>query len=282
MSFMSSGGAFLYTLTLGVCAGIALALFFTISLLYAGALLFLTALILLVAMLFRKPVLLLVAAGLAALALGLVRTDAFRESEAARSLVRYANETAMLTGTVANDPDVRDTSVRANIDVVSVNGAQAQGTVQAVFAAHTALAYGQVVEVSGVMQAPQAFMGGNGNLFDYPGYLRVQGVSMLLQKATVLQSQPAGFSTLGALYNLKHAFDVSLERALPEPEVSLLEGILLGQRRGLSADLTAMFVAAGLVHIVILSGYSMSVVAESVLRALKFLPKSIAFVTGAI
>ena len=124
-------------------------------------------------------------------------------------------------------------------------------------------------------------MGDNGNIFDYPGYLRVQGVSMMLMPATLTSAQPAGWSVQGELFYLKHLFDASIEKLLPQPEASLLEGILLGERRGLPAALTEAFVIAGLIHIVILSGYSMSVVSEGVLRGLSFLPRRLQYFFGA-
>jgi competence protein ComEC len=83
----------------------------------------------------------------------------------------------------------------------------------------------------------------------------------------------ASFSLLSVLYSFKHHFDISIERLLPQPDASMLEGILLGERRGLPAAVTQALVIAGLIHIVILSGYSMSVVSEGVVRSLRFLPR---------
>lgn len=274
-------GAFLYVLCAVVCAGIALALLIAVPLLYAGALLFLTALFLVGAMILRAPKLLLVAVAFAALAFGIVRTNIFLDGEAQNNLKSFSGS-AVVEGAVVNDPEQSGSYIHANIAVASVNNVSARGTVLALLPPQTAISYGEQVHVQGILESPQAFLGDAGNIFDYPGYLRVQGVSMMLMQAQVQSSGAAAPSVQGALFSLKHLFDASLERLLPEPDVSLLEGILLGQRRGLPKELTEAFVVAGLIHIVILSGYSMSVVSEGVLRGLSFLPRKIQYVLGAL
>jgi competence protein ComEC len=129
------------------------------------------------------------------------------------------------------------------------------------------------VTLGGTLAAPASFVGDNGSTFDYPNYLRVQGVSMLLTTAELEQVAPAKLSLHGTLFAIKHAFNASVVRTLSASKAPLLEGILLGERRGLPQDMTDAFIAAGLIHIVILSGYSMSVVSEGILRTLGFLPR---------
>jgi competence protein ComEC len=55
---------------------------------------------------------------------------------------------------------------------------------------------------------------------------------------------------------------------IDEPEVSLLEGMLLGERGGFSNELMHAFVVVGLVHIVVLSGSNIAIIAEAVFRLL--------------
>lgn len=47
---------------------------------------------------------------------------------------------------------------------------------------------------------------------------------------------------------------------------------MLGERSGLPKDLNDAFITSGLVHVVVLSGYNMSVVSENMLRITSFLP----------
>ena len=279
METHDSGGAFLYALAFGLAAGVATGLIFgfgiTFLLLGAGAVLGLIALGALMHTWFdyaHHKKMFLAAIALAALVLGGVRADFFLFKESQETITHFADKSTVV-GTVSSDPEVSGAHLQAEVAVVSVNDMPARGTLLAFLPTQTTLAYGQPVVVQGVLAAPSSFVGDNGNVFDYPNYLRVQGVSMLLSSAKLTSAQPASTSLFGTLYFIKHAFDASIERLLPEPAASLLEGIMLGERHGLPKAITELFVVAGLIHIVILSGYSMSVVSEGILRALGFLSK---------
>jgi competence protein ComEC len=183
----------------------------------------------------------------------------------------------VVEGVVVADPDRRDTTLHANVQVSKINTVAVRGTLIAFLPPETPLVYGQHVVVKGTLRKPDSFVGDNGNIFDYPHYLQVQGISAMLTSATLLSSTPAPISLKGILYFVKQKFNVSLERIFIQPESALIEGILLGERRGLSPDVTNAFVAAGLIHIVILAGYVLSLVGEGVMRVLAFVPKKLRY-----
>jgi competence protein ComEC len=62
----------------------------------------------------------------------------------------------------------------------------------------------------------------------------------------------------------------------------LLGGLLLGGKQSLGTDLLSEFQKTGTSHIVVLSGYNIAIVAESIMDALKFLPKYISFGAGMV
>ena len=226
---------------------------------------------------------LIAAAFCVAMALGLWRVELFLRAESQETLPLYIETTAVIEGEVVNDPERRDTSLRAHISVATLNGKPAHGTVLAQFPRDSGLAYGDVVRVRGVLEAPQAFESEGGRLFDYPQYLRVRGISALMPYATFFGEGsviPGGFSLLGSLFSLKHAFQSSLERTFPEPDGSLLEGLLLGLRRGLPDDIEDAFIRSGLIHVVVLSGYNISIISVAVLQALSFLPQTVGLSLG--
>jgi competence protein ComEC len=183
------------------------------------------------------------------------------------------NQKVTVEGIIVADPDRRDTTLHANLRVSKINTVSMHGTLIAFLPPETKLVYGQRVVVKGTLRQPDSFLGDNGNIFDYPHYLQVQGVSAMLTSAVLLSSTPAPVSLKGILYFIKAKFNASLEKIFIVPESALIEGILLGERRGLSPDVTSAFVAAGLIHIVILAGYVLSLVGEGVMRALAFVPK---------
>jgi competence protein ComEC len=179
---------------------------------------------------------------------------------------------AVLDGVIAADIDARETSQRVTVEAER-SGARTRTL--AVLPAYPTLAYGERVRVSGRLERPEPFDGG-GRTFRYDRYLAKDGVFAVMERAQADVIGPRqGIVTRarGLLYDAKAAFIRALSRALPEPESGLAAGILAGGKQGLGKRLLAAFTAAGLVQIVVLSGYNVAVIADGVLRALSFLPK---------
>jgi competence protein ComEC len=272
-------GPLIYAVAAGVCAGVAAGFIFGASLVLAGTCL-LGALALL---LYSRHARVLVGTiFIAGLALGLVRTDLLLQAEAQENLRLFVGQEVEIAGTVVADPERRNATLHARVAVSAVNNAPARGTLLALLPRDEPVAYGERVLLAGTLEEPQEFTTDTGRVFNYPSYLRARGISAVLPFAQLLEHEPASLSVPGTLYALKHTFTRSIERLFGEPQASLLSGLLLGERRGLPEWLTDAFIAAGLIHIVVLSGYNISIVAEGVLRALSFLPRSLGFSLGAL
>lgn len=219
--------------------------------------------------------------GVLSLALGARMFFVFTAEEP--ELVRFEGERVVVAGTVADDPDRREASVRVMMAVEEVDGREYRGRVLAVLPRGTELQYGDYVAVSGRVEAPESFVTDTGREFDYAGYLAARGISHLVPLAELEESQEGGWSVLRTLYAVKHRLEEALEKVVREPHASLMEGLLLGEKSGLSKELTQAFVVAGLIHIVVLSGYNIGIVAEWTLRALAFvLPRRPALVVAGI
>jgi len=79
---------------------------------------------------------------------------------------------------------------------------------------------------------------------------------------------------------VRDAFAVGVERAISEPESSLGLGYLVGQRRGLPDDLDAALVAAGLTHIVVASGYNLTILVRLARRFFERVSKYLSFLSA--
>ncbi|HVU79906.1 MAG TPA: ComEC/Rec2 family competence protein [Candidatus Paceibacterota bacterium] len=211
-----------------------------------------------------------------------VRTDFFLRAEANETLKNYIGTKAAIEGVVANDPEKRATSLHANIRLSAINGAEASGTLLATFPREAELSYGDRVTIAGKIEAPETFETDTGRIFDYPNYLRVQGISATLAYGTIEHIERGGWSLQKTLFTIKHAFERSLERLFPEPDNSLLEGVLLGERRGLPDELNRAFIVSSLVHVVVLSGYNISIVANAMLYATSWLPRTMSYGLGGV
>jgi competence protein ComEC len=70
----------------------------------------------------------------------------------------------------------------------------------------------------------------------------------------------------GLIFDLTRRFNAGMQSALPEPQASFGLGLLIGQRTTLPADITAALTAVGLVHIVAVSGYNLTIIVRGVSR----------------
>jgi competence protein ComEC len=214
---------------------------------------------------------------------GVLRTDSFLASMSEKSLARYTGE-KIVSGIVVAEPDRRDTSLRVIIRVKEIDEAGVEkgreGKLLAILPRDTNIQYGDAILLRGKIVLPEKFETDTGRLFDYPAYLKVRGITAIMRYAEVESLERGGGSIFGTLFEAKHLFERSLERVFVEPQGALAEGILLGERRGLPDELTNAFIISGLIHIVVLSGYNISIVAEFVMRAFAFLPKTFALAGG--
>jgi competence protein ComEC len=203
--------------------------------------------------------------------------------ESQDTIKKFFDTTGIVEGTVGNDPERRETSLHVHVRIERIKGEDGSGGLLVVLPRDTTLSYGDRVVVRGLIEEPQEFEVDGGRVFDYRGYLRVRGISAVTWRAELLEHQEGGLSLQALLYEIKHAFERSLRSTLPEPRESLLEGLLLGARRGLPEALLHSFVVAGLIHVIVLSGYNISIVAEATLRMLRILlPRRAALVSGGV
>ncbi len=179
-----------------------------------------------------------------------------------------------LSGTIVRDVDVREQGQRAT---VRVEESGAHTNVLAVVPLYPKLSYGDAVVLQGTLTYPKAFETDGGRSFDYPHFLAKDGVFVMMERAhvTVEAQKPSLTSYVPrALYALRRAFADGVSRAIPEPESSLAVGLIAGGKQGLGSKLLDAFTVSGLLPIVVLSGYNVMIVAEAVLRSLRFLPRS--------
>lgn len=181
-----------------------------------------------------------------------------------------------LTGTVIGDPDIRETNVRIPIEV---SYGSSTTKLIAVAEPYPMFSYGDQISVSGMLSRPEPFDTDGGRTFAYDSFLAKDGIFALIQHAHIEKTgerhDPLTLA-LRTLYAGKHRFIRALEDALAEPYASLAEGLLAGGKQGLGKDLLDAFTITGLLPIIVLSGYNVMIVAESVLAFLSFLPRRFA------
>lgn len=196
-------------------------------------------------------------------ALGLFRITWQHDEFGHSPLMAALGTEVVLRGEVIAELEVREASVRMNVrvgeDVLLVTADR-----------YVQVAYGDQVEVTGVLKEPEAFVTDFGRIFDYPGYLRAQGIEYQISFADVaVVSRDGGNVLLLPLLSFKAILMRGIESALPEPAAGLGEGLLLGVKQALGTRLEQAFRETGIIHIVVLSGYNVMIVVAFILYFLR-------------
>lgn len=200
-------------------------------------------------------------------------------------LDNYLNQKINVEGIIVAEPDVRDTNTKltvrfSNIFIGSTT-IPVREKVLVTVSLYPEFSYGDKVRMNVILREPNEIESPDGRTFDYKGYLRVRGIWYTSRFTSVeLLSQGHGSLVKTALFKTKNAFTKSLNEVLPEPESSLMAGLLLGTKQSLGKELLTEFQKTGVSHIVVLSGYNIAIVADSIMNALKFLPKNFSFGFG--
>ncbi len=143
--------------------------------------------------------------------------------------------------------------------------------------------YGDEIKVEGKLAKPENFETDTGKTFDYINYLRKDGIYYVMSypKIEVLSSGHGNFLR-EILFKIKNAFLESIGRSVAPPESTLMGGLILGERSSFDSDLRQEFIDTGTIHIVALSGYNVTIVAEWFMKLLKSFPERVGIAGGIV
>jgi competence protein ComEC len=143
--------------------------------------------------------------------------------------------------------------------------------------------YGDPIEFAGNLSKPFNFSSDNGRSFDYAGYLAKDDVYYQMKSAVVtLATNDSNTSITSTLYAIKRGFVANLESTLGEPQAALAGGLVVGDKAALGKDLLNDFRIVGLIHIVVLSGFNITIVGIALRRMLSRLPRIWGILIGGI
>jgi competence protein ComEC len=210
-----------------------------------------------------------VATGLLALFLGAARYQLAQPVITPFNVAFYNDRDydVLVTGWVSEMPDRRDsyTNLRIQTEAVDTGSGdmRASGLVLARAGENDIFHYGERVRLRGRLQTPPA-----DEEFSYRDYLARQGVlSYMPSSQATLLPGTRGNPISAAIYNLKEISLARIYRLFPDPEASLLAGILLGVDTGLTRSLQNAFKDTGTSHIIAISGFNIAIIAGFVLVA---------------
>ncbi|MEK7227630.1 MAG: ComEC/Rec2 family competence protein [Patescibacteria group bacterium] len=176
-----------------------------------------------------------------------------------------------LVGIVVSEPEHKDDSTRFIFS--SDNG-------EKVFVStdlYSPVEYGDRIELKGKFKTPGMIENENDRDFDYGKYLSKDDIyrTMSFAKVLVLSKNNAN-PILSMLFRIKQSFVKKIRKIWPEPQSSLLAGLLVAGKDSMPKEVLDEFKRAGVVHIVVLSGYNLTIIADSLRRLFSYLIPRIA------
>jgi len=167
----------------------------------------------------------------------------------------------LITGTLAQPPDYRDTYTNLRLDVTRVDTGDTELPVHGLILVRVSnnqkYNYGDNLRLRGKLKTPPV-----NEDFSYQDYLAAQNIYAYMTngEVTVLPGN-SGNPIEAALYKFKQKSLDNIYRMFPDPESSLLAGILLGVASGLTNELQQAFKNTGTAHIIAISGFNISIIA---------------------
>ena len=170
----------------------------------------------------------------------------------------------LLKGVIADEPDYRDSYTNLIIDSQTIdrpskkNDLEVHGKILVRVDAGDTYQYGDHVRVRGVIETPP-----ENEEFSYKDYLALSGIHAYMRnaEATMLPEARGGHPIKVWIFDLKERALANVYELFPDPEASLLAGILLGVETGLPKDLQEAFKETGTTHIIAISGFNITIIA---------------------
>ncbi len=207
------------------------------------------------------------------LCLGAGRMQAVKPILTPTSLAWYNDwdTSFLIEGVVITYADERDqyTQLRLQVERIHPLGSYTfipvEGKLLARVPAGKNWRYGDRLRLEGALRTPP-----QDDLFSYRDYLYRQGVlsyfSCSWEGCARLIGHGYGNPLLDGIYTLRGKFEEVLYALFPDPEASLLDGILLGIEGRIPQDVAQAFKDTGTAHIIAISGFNFSVLAALFMR----------------
>lgn len=198
--------------------------------------------------------------------LGMVRLNISQTLPDPR-LKETVGQKVSLTGVISQEPDERDRSTRY---VLQIEKSKSQALI--VKDRFPKFEYGDRVKVSGKLGLPENFNPStgeagseNGIEFDYVSYLAKDQIHFVMHRPEIEKIGNGGNFVFKNLYKLKNHFIEKVSKVVPEPNASLVNGLIFGAKQSLGEDILNTMKNVGIIHIVAISGYNVTIIAVTVL-----------------
>lgn len=214
--------------------------------------------------------------------LGVLRFELSNPSYEKHLLDDFLEERVEARGIIDAEPDVRETNQKFSVALETLEGAATSARVLATAPLRPSYSYGDEIVLRGALQKPGT-VAENGREFDYAAYLAKENIRYtFLFPQIEKEGEGKGNGLVRALLSLKRVFLEKTQEVIPEPAHALGAGLVLGAKQSLGEEWLARFRVSGLIHIVVLSGYNVTLVGDFIQKIFSALPQALSVSLGAL
>jgi ComEC/Rec2-related protein len=170
---------------------------------------------------------------------------------------------------VYDEPDIRQKTTQYYVKILSdeLRGTELDGLdVLLRLSNFPRIGIGDHLQICGTVNEPENF-----DDFDYKKFLMNKKVYGIVDVKSFEILNRRSISLRSILYDFKQKLVKRLEKAMVEPEISLLVGILFGEERYFNEEFEGLLRNSGTTHIVAASGYNVTILILAVERVFRFL-----------
>ena len=201
---------------------------------------------------------------------GALRYQSHQASLSGDDLNSFQGALIDIRGTVARDPEVRDSYTLLHVSCTDVNTdcqwQTAEGDILVYAEKYPDFGenrtfpyyrYGDLIELSGRLEQPPSF-----DDFDYRAYLAERHIYFILYyPECTLISEGSGSPVYNLIFDLRTAMTRGVDASLHEPQCAMTQAILLGKRGMLPDRLQQNLALSGTMHLFAISGIHISIIA---------------------
>jgi competence protein ComEC len=185
--------------------------------------------------------------------LGIYRTSQVAPAQNQRWVQQYIGQEGNLTIRIIEEPRINGKSQQLTGRIEGL-----RGNIQISTNQFPAYHFGDTLVISGKITDLSE------DSEQYRGYFKTQGIYAFSRYPQIRYGLSSDwyFRLRKPLLNLRLKYEDTFGKILPEPQAGLLSGIILGSKASLSEELLGWLSVTGTIHIIALSGFNITIVAE--------------------
>ncbi len=215
--------------------------------------------------------------------IGMLRYQWFVSDTGDKKLSEVVGSSGLFEGVVTEEPTIKDSYVRLTVLIDKVNDKKIDEPtkISVLDDAYSKMTYGDRISISGMLKKPENKIIPGERPFDYVSYLAKDKIFYEIgyAKLDLISSDNGSFLKRILLWIKKKFIDV-LDKTISFPESRLAAGLTVAGKQALPQATQDEFTRTGTIQVVVLSGYNVTIVAETAMAFLSFLPNWAGAIVG--